>query len=171
LYERSQLSFGVRPTNPLMAHIKLGLLHRRGVKNVGRLGGSQTERASFDFIIDGVSLYELLDAQNWDLVGALGWLPADANSAHIDQLLLRADAPVPGGRRMVFICSECGDIGCGAITCEIIRGGGNVTWQNFGFENNYDDAIDLEPFRDVGPFHFEWDEYCRVLEAAVSAAV
>ena len=152
-----------------MSRLTLGLIHRHGANNVGRLGGSPTERLSFDFVVDGASLYELLDAQNWDLIGALRWLPSDENSDHIDQLLLRADSPVPEGRRMVFICPECGDIGCGAITCEILRDDSHVTWQHFGFENNYDDSVDFEPFRDVGPFRFEWAEYSRVIQAAVAA--
>jgi hypothetical protein len=33
---------------------------------------------------------------------------------------------------MLYVCPECGDIQCGAMTVEITKTGNTYTWQNFG---------------------------------------
>ncbi len=38
----------------------------------------------------------------------------------------------------LYICPECADLGCGAITVAVERGTGTVTWRNWGYQNNYD---------------------------------
>ncbi len=39
----------------------------------------------------------------------------------IQQLLLDVPTALPDDRQSVFVCAECGDVGCGAITARIVR--------------------------------------------------
>lgn len=153
-----------------MDRFALAVLHRPGASNVGSLGGAQSERYSFDFVVSGQSLYAHLAGKSYDMVGALGWLPDEFNQRIIEQLLLQSEPPVVGNRQMIFVCAECGDLGCGALTAEVVREGETVVWQGFGYENDYDPAMsDFGRFASVGPFRFDWTEYRAVIQGAHNA--
>ena len=51
------------------------------------------------------------------------------------------------------VCSECGDIGCGAITAIIEITDKTVIWRDFGYENDYSQP-DLFNYKEIGPFTF-----------------
>ena len=120
----------------------------------------QTERAYVDFTVDGVSLEETLGARQLDLIGILGWGDGNYQVVLIDQLLLRPGPTMAPARQLLYVCSECGDIGCGAITAEVSISGNEIVWSSFGFENNYDSSMsDFESYRTVGPFRFDRDQY------------
>jgi hypothetical protein len=51
----------------------------------------------------------------------------NATANAISRLLLSEKADLPNGRRSFFVCSECGDLGCGAITAVVVPGLG---WLN-----------------------------------------
>ena len=77
------------------------------------------------------------------------------------------DWPLAPGRLPLYVCPVCADLGCGAITVEVVRHEGVVTWQDFRMENGYsvpDEAIDLSAF---GPFHFDAEQHDRALLAPV----
>ncbi len=76
-----------------------------------RIGSAQTPRRFLDYVVDDVSLYEKHGA---DFIGALGWLPEEADSGAA-QRLLRKQAPDVGDRVALYICPEDGDLLCGAI--------------------------------------------------------
>jgi hypothetical protein len=38
---------------------------------------------------------------------------------------------------MIYVCPECGDIGCGAITAVIKDYGSSIVWSDFGYETDY----------------------------------
>ena len=40
-----------------------------------------------------------------------------------------------------YVCAECADLGCGAITVVIERGDGTVSWRDWGYQNNYEDGF------------------------------
>ena len=79
-------------------------------------------RKFFDFIIGGVSLYDTL-GHSRDLISAL-WhppvVPSEGDRA-IRRLLLADRGDASDNRVSLFICPECGDLGCGAITVRIER--------------------------------------------------
>lgn len=118
--------------------------------------GGRTEHRHLDFLVDGVSLYDQL--RIGDQVTPLGcWLP-DAEREYIQKLLAAS------GRVPLYVCAECGDLGCGAITALVERTSDGFVWRDFAFENNYDASItDAESYRAVGPFVFNKTEYWRVL--------
>src|SRR5215207_5900176 len=75
-------------------------------------GGGQTERRFLDFTVDGVALSSMFDA---GFISPFGWLTAGEQSASIDRLL-RKRPPDVGDRTTLYVCPECGDLGCGAVT-------------------------------------------------------
>ncbi|HTH51470.1 MAG TPA: hypothetical protein VL501_06035, partial [Pyrinomonadaceae bacterium] len=115
-----------------------------------------------DFLIDGRSLY---DAINNDLISPFGWMPVRPTSEAIERLMLRNGPDLPENRYSLYICPECGDLGCGAFSAEIERGDTGIVWRDFGHQNNYDGEVRLDPYKDFGPFCFDATAYVRVLES------
>lgn len=133
-----------------------------------RPGGIQTERTYLDFIVDGRSLQELL--QPGDLIGCLGWGSADAERRSVQQLLLRAPSEIPSGRVALYVCPECGDLACGAITVRIEEGPDGFVWREFGFERGYDEALqENTSYLSVGPFLFNKTDYWQCLQQRLGA--
>jgi hypothetical protein len=38
----------------------------------------------------------------------------------------------------MYVCAECGDLGCGAVTAAVEVGDDKVVWRDFGYQNNYE---------------------------------
>ena len=135
----------------------LSLVRRRREPGTGR-----TPRESLDFVVDGQSLLDRLGGP--DLVGCLGWGHGDLERAAVDRLLLRVSSPLPTGRVPLYVCGECGDLGCGAITARIERVADAFVWSDFGMENDYEGEITRYPaWSHVGPFRFHKQEYWQAL--------
>jgi hypothetical protein len=126
----------------------------------------KTERKFFDFVVGGLSLYDAL-GHSRDLISAL-WnppvVPIEGDRA-IRRLLLADGGDASEGRVSLFICPECGDLGCGAITVRIERFDTAIVWRDIAYENNYEPTVDLGSFATVGPFLFEPYGYVTKLEA------
>ena len=109
-----------------------------------RLGSdSKTESLSADFTIDGRSLLEIVaEIEGWhgDYMGCFsrGW--EGLNEASKAQLLLLSDPETEEGRRLIYVCPECADIGCGAIACVVTRDAEDYLWADFAYENGYEKA-------------------------------
>lgn len=133
------------------------------------LGGSGgTERSYLDFVIDGVSLRRQL--KPLDRVTGLGWWGAEAERRYIDQLLIRVPGESPTGRVPIYICAECGELGCGAITGVVERTSGSFVWRDFVFESGGDLAVvDASSYQGVGPFLFNKHEYWQLLSGRLGA--
>lgn len=67
------------------------------------------------------------------------------------------------GRTSLFVCRECGDIGCGAITVRISISDETVVWKDFGWETDYSEPR-LDEFKAVGPFTFKKNQYIKLFE-------
>lgn len=135
------------------SHLELRALLREGVKYPD--GVFKSERHFFDFIVDGQSLWEVLGKRH-DLVSVLCVEYANNETANaISRLLLSGKAEFRNERRSFFVCSECGGLDCGAITAVVERQGETFTWRTFGYENNYEDKLSLDPYNAVGPFTFD----------------
>ena len=142
-----------------LSTLQLALLYRPG-GNSG--GGSWKERWTFDYIIDGKSLAGLLDTADRDLVGRLDRDDRRWNAGGVRVLTGDEHADYGENRVMLFVCPECGDLGCGAITASLRRDGDTITWSDFAHENDYDKSM-TTPLPEVGPFTFAADAYRRVL--------
>ena len=88
---------------------------------------------------------------------------SDETTKPVGRLLLNGKADLPNDRRSFFVCSECGDLGCGVITAVVERQGGIITWRAFGYENSYEDKIVLDSYSAVGPFTFDATAYEHTL--------
>lgn len=118
-------------------------------------GGGKTERRYLDFIIDGHSLGDMLDAG--DVIGCLGWGAPEYDDDQVQTLLLKLPSPLDTGRVMIYVCAECGDIGCGEITARVEKAGECFIWKDFAFEDDVD-LLQLEPYQHIGPFWFNKTE-------------
>jgi hypothetical protein len=146
------------------AILELTPLIRAGVRHAN--GTSKSERHFLDFVVNGQSLWETL-GKRYDMVSILcAEYVADETAKAVNRLLLREKAHLPNDRRPLFVCSECGDLGCGAITIVIEKRSETITWKTFGYENTYEDKVWLDEYSTVGPFTFNATAYERtVLEA------
>lgn len=124
-------------------------------------GGGRTERRFLDFVIDGVALSSLLDA---DFIPPFGWSDANDQEASIARLLRKSPPDLAHGRTTLYICPECGDLGCGAITLLIERGPGVIIWKDFGVQNSYSEDVHSEGLENIGPFTFDGRQYHELFE-------
>lgn len=127
------------------------------------------DQRSIDFVVDGLRLSSLVADK--DLCGRLSADPEAAWNPEALQIL-RGEAPADaeGDRVMLYVCAECGDLGCGALTCRVVRTERTIAWSDFAFENDYDpDMTDRASYADVGPFLFDAAQYRTALESAAGA--
>ena len=145
--------------------LKLVPLIREGTQHAN--GTTKSERHFLDFVIDGESLWEALGKRH-DMVSIFcAEYSSDETAKAVGRLLLNVNADLPDDRRSFFLCSECGDLGCGAITAVIERQAETITWKAFGYENTYEDKILLDAYGTVGPFTFDATAYRRTLIQAM----
>ena len=145
--------------------LSLAPLHRAG--HVSASGSSVTARDSLDFVVDGEALSSRVSG---DYASCLGWGTADWEASVVEKLLARAEPVAPPNRVALYICPECGDLGCGAVTAAIERDGPTIIWHTFGYENDYDEAPRYDWHQHLGPFRFDAIEYERVLRASYTEA-
>jgi hypothetical protein len=127
-------------------------------------GGGCTERRYLDFVVDGASMHDRL--KQTDHVTPLGCWSADAELQSIRQLLAGGAAESPGGRVPLYVCGECGDLECGAVTALVERTANGFVWRNFKFGNGRDDS---DWYPGVGPFLFDATAYAQVLNGRAAA--
>ena len=123
-------------------------------------GGSfKSQRRFLDLVVNRASLWECLGKPH-DMVSVLCVLTRQSETLNAaDRLLLKSEADLPNNRRSLFVCAECGDLGCGAITVSIKRAANSLVWFDFGYENNYEAGVWRDDYKDVGPFEFEFHDY------------
>ncbi len=128
-------------------------------------GTYQSGRTYVDFLVDGKSLAAAIKL---DLVSVLTaeWDVSERQKS-IRRLLLEEPADFPENRRSLFVCAECGDLGCGAVSLVIDLSTDAVTWRDFGYENNYEPQVHHEGLESLGPFVFGLDSYRRSLQNAL----
>lgn len=124
-------------------------------------GGGRTERRFLDFTIDGVPLSTLFDA---DFISPFGWFPPNEQTEIVDRLLGKLPPDLPHHRTSLYICPECGDLGCGAVTVSVQREAGIIIWKDFGFQNSYDDMLHTKGFESIGPFTFDRRQYFELFQ-------
>ena len=131
-------------------------------------GSFRSQRTFLDLIVNRVSLWERLGKPH-DMVSVLCSEFAESDTLKaVDRLLLKSEADLPSDRRSLFVCAECGDLGCGAITISIKRAADRVVWCDFGYEDNYEARVLRDDYSDVGPFEFEFHQYESALLSAVA---
>jgi hypothetical protein len=134
-------------------------------------GGRKSRREYWEFVVDG----EPLGARLGPMIGlsnvavdfvpvlVLNW-PIGFPAQDFDPLIGRSVPPLPGSRVPLYVCAECGDLGCGAVTVIIDWTETNVVWRDFGYQNDYEPFTEDDVFTGVGPFEFDRARYEAVLE-------
>lgn len=122
-------------------------------------------RTYIDFIISGQKLGQLFNISKFDLIGTFGWSEnKEFENMKIKEFKGIEKPELDTERSCFYVCPECGDIGCGAITAKIEIAENYVIWKEFGYENDYSDP-DLKEFLDIGPFVFNKKEYFDTMES------
>jgi hypothetical protein len=127
-------------------------------------GGYQVHRDFVDFVVDGRPL--LFRLSDLDAVSPLASdIPPAIFSAQVRSLLLEADAPLEGGRYVIYGCPECEDLACGAVTAVIEKAGDDFVWRDFAWQTDEQVDLELNGYHGIGPFHFRGEEYRGALSA------
>lgn len=156
-----------RAKKAMLSLLELVPATRIGVKLPG--GVSKSERHFFDFVINGQSLWKEVGKPK-DMVSVLcSEYAREETIKAANRLLLTEDAVIPDDRRSLFICSECGDIGCGAVTALVVRESSSIVWKHLGYENNYEENVQFDDYRQTGPYTFEFARYERALREAIES--
>lgn len=123
-------------------------------------------RNYIDFVVSGQSLGQLFDIERMNLIGTFGWIKNQAIELNlIDEFLGKSIPELPTGRSSFYVCKECGEIECGAITAQIEFTESRVVWKNFGYERSYDESGPrLDDYKTVGPYFFDLKQYTKVFE-------
>jgi hypothetical protein len=146
--ERPYRHFGLSPLSGLKANV-----------TYSRSGTYQTRRVYADFVVDGLVLSDRAHRRR-DLISSLGWGPREVQDVVVDQLLLLRGSSA--GRVALYVCPECGDLHCGAVTVAIQREGDAIVWRDFGYETGLDidpPEPDTEHLMDLGPYRFDPIQY------------
>ena len=154
------------------SNLNIAAARRPGETNPN--GSFKTERNFWDFIIDGISL-----RSNWqspddfgimtDVIGVLGWGTAESEHEAVAKLRKEAEPDYPPNRIALYVCPECGDLGCGAVTVAVEREEEVIIWSDFRWEVNWyaDHQDESTVYLKLGPFRFALDSYIEVLNRAL----
>jgi hypothetical protein len=152
-----------------MVHSKLSLVKRVRPGEIFAGGTYKTRREFFDFVVDGRSLFEeLVKSRGTDNVSVIRLEKTAVESSILaaETLMLLHPPDSPSSRRSLYVCAECGDLGCGAVTAWVDRTSNHFTWGSFVLENTYEDSPVAE-YDQVGPFAFEAGDYELTLKQAM----
>ncbi|OAH12528.1 oxidoreductase [Streptomyces jeddahensis] len=130
-------------------------------------GDYQLHRDFVDFIVDGRPL--LFQLSDLDAVSPLASdIPPAIFTAQVRALLLEAEAPLPGGRYVIYGCPECEGIECGAVTAAIDKaddGSDDFVWRDFAWQTDEHADLELNGYHGIGPFRFRGAEYRSALQS------
>lgn len=138
-------------------------LHRRGSSSNGI---TVAERYSADFLVNGQSLLGTIVSSHGghaDFMGCFVKGYPDQNKAAAAVLLLEAPPDSKSGRVLLYICPECGDLGCGAYAARVSKSSAGYVWDSFAYENGYEEPHLVEG---VGSFFFEREAYEKAIRSA-----
>ncbi|MFB8758303.1 oxidoreductase [Streptomyces nigra] len=146
------------------AYATFGLAPAMRAGGVLANGDYQVHRDFVDFIVDGRPL--LFQLSDLDAVSPLASdVPPAIFTAQVRSLLLEADAPLPGGRYVVYGCPDCADLACGAVTAAITRDGDDYIWRDFAWQTDEHADLELNGYHGIGPFRFEGAGYRAALHS------
>jgi hypothetical protein len=131
-------------------------------------GITRTGRVYAEFLIDGMPLSAIAKRMASDNISSLGWGAKEFQDQIVSRLLVESE-PASDDRVPLYVCPECGDLACGALTAKVERDGNDIVWSDFAYETGLDlDPPDLNRpvFADVGPYRFAVSKYEPVIRAA-----
>ena len=119
-----------------------------------------------EIYIDGVPLQQMFAEPSGvlpDEISPLGWAVPGAEEFANEQFrrfLLMSPSDLPENRNSILVCPLDADLGCGAFSARFYRTDLFICWSDFGFEYSWvNDSIDLETYKHIAPFIFDWSQY------------
>jgi hypothetical protein len=129
-------------------------------------GLNSVARRYRDFVVDGVPVSSIVRI---DVISPFGWAEVDDEERAAARRLLGLEpADLPHGRTSLYVCPECGDLGCTAVSILVEFEPDQVVWKAFGYQNNYDGTVQLESLGHVGPFVFPRPGYEKAIKTLTS---
>lgn len=119
-------------------------------------GANQQGRHYYDYTVNGRPLRAIIDPG--DNIGLFGWLQPEVEVARARWLLLREPSELPSRRVPLYVCPECGDLGCQTLSVRVLEEHDRFVWTEFAYEANYDRGP-ATPFLKLAPFSFEKRAY------------
>lgn len=127
-------------------------------KATRKIRTNQTPREFLDFSVSGKSLKTILDIETADYITLFGWGTNKEYDRHILNVFrLKEKSQLTTGRVMIYVCPECGDIDCGAITAIIKDFGDRIIWSDFGYETDYGGLTEI--YDQIEPIEFDRTSY------------
>jgi hypothetical protein len=131
------------------------------------LATKKHRRRFLDFVVNGRSPLSDFNAGGLDLITPLWVDEPIAAVESLSRLLGDVEGDAPHGRVAVYVCAECGDLGCGAITAKLVISDAAVEWTDWGYQTNYSDDIDRETAGGAADLAFDRAKYERLLRGAI----
>ena len=114
----------------------------------------------FEFDIDNQPLSAMLQVDLKELTGM--FTPEGSDSGYFVTQIAKYIGKMPTERILLYVCSDCGDISCGALSAQISFTDEKVIWSDFAYEN----AIEIvERYPEIGPYEFSRVEYSATFYA------
>lgn len=133
-------------------------------------GDPPVHRDAVDFVVDGRPL--LSELSSLDAVSPLASdVPPAIFTAQVRGLLLEADAPLDGGRHVIYGCPECESVECGAVTAVVERDGDDYVWRDFAWQTGDRPDLERNGYHGVGPYRFHGPEYRAALNSLGESSV
>ena len=134
-----------------------------GPHTVNTAVGGPSTRMFLDFVVDGVSLYELFTKLGFDVISCLAvcWT-TESQLESVKRLTGEGEPDSHAGQCSLFVCPECGGRDCGVVTVKVSREPDTISWSDIAWERYEIEEIDgrsvMSPtyeLLDVGPLTFD----------------
>jgi hypothetical protein len=123
--------------------------------------------AYLEVLVDGVPLRSLLGADQADVSALdLGERP-DLSVAAAQRLLGTEPPDFEPDRVALYVCGECGDLGCAAITARVTIGRDTVAWDRLAWQCQHSEP-DQTGLKPIGPPVFDRADYEQAIRAGIA---
>lgn len=116
----------------------------------------------YEFDISHNPLSTILQVDLKQLTGI--FTPEGSDSGYFVAQLAKFLGKLPTERILLYVCADCGDLGCGALSAQISFTENSVVWSDFAYENA---SEILENYPKIGPFEFEKAAYMNAFDELV----
>lgn len=116
----------------------------------------------YEFDISEKPLSTILQVDLKQLTGI--FTPEGSDSGYFVAQLAKFLGKLATEKILLYVCADCGDLGCGALTAQISFTENTVVWSDFAYENA---SETFEKYPKIGPFEFEKEAYLNAFEDLV----
>ena len=144
----------------------LEILHSINLKNMDKLNLILSQfpggEPFYEFDISDQPLSTILQVDLKQLTGV--FTPEGSDSGYFVAQLAKFLGKLATERILLYVCADCGDLGCGALNAQISFNENSVVWSEFAYVNA---SETIENYPKIGPFEFEKEAYFNAFEELV----